>query len=429
MKLSKYFLPTLKENPVDAKIVSHQLMLRAGMVRQISSGIYTWLPLGLKVLNNISNIIRQEMDRVGCLEILMPTIQPAELWLESGRYNDYGKEMLRIKDRHDRDILYGPTHEEVVTDIFRKNVTSYKELPKNFYQIQWKFRDEIRPRFGVMRGREFLMKDGYSFDLTYEAARKSYNLMYETYFRIFKKMGLDAIAVKANTGAIGGDLSHEFHILADTGESEIFYDKNFDQLRKLETIDITALQNLYTAADEMHDPKRCLLPLDQIASRRGIEIGHIFYFADKYSRAFNAKILDANGQEVIPHMGSYGIGVSRLVAAIIEASHDQDGIIWPKSVAPFTVALINLKKDDGLCDKICEEFYQKLQQFKIEVLYDDTKANIGQKFANIDLIGIPTQVIVGPKSSAANLVEIKDRLSGNKKEVPINRVIELLIAS
>ncbi|MFT6077042.1 MAG: prolyl-tRNA synthetase, partial [Rickettsiales bacterium] len=283
MRLSNYFLPTLKENPVDAKITSHQLMIRAGMIRQINSGIYSWLPLGLKILKKIENIIRDEINKAGCLEILMPTIQPAELWIESGRYDDYGKEMLKIKDRHNRDLLYGPTHEEVVTDLFRKNITSYKDLPKNFYQIQWKFRDEIRPRFGVMRGREFLMKDGYSFDIDFESAKKSYNLMYETYFRIFKKMGLDAVAVKADTGAIGGDLSHEFHILADTGESEVYYDKKFDDLRKSPEIDIKAMQNLYAAADEMHKPETCPIDSTQIASRRGIEVGHIFHFGDKYS--------------------------------------------------------------------------------------------------------------------------------------------------
>jgi prolyl-tRNA synthetase len=426
MKLSNYFLPTLKENPIDAKIASHQLMIRAGMIRQTSSGIYSWLPLGLKVLNKIANIIRDEIDKSGCLEVLMPTIQPAELWLESGRYNDYGKEMLRIKDRHDRDLLFGPTHEEIVTDLFRKNVTSYKDLPKNFYQIQWKFRDEIRPRFGVMRGREFLMKDGYSFDIDYESAKKSYDLMYATYFKIFKRMGLDAMAVKADTGAIGGDLSHEFHILADTGESEVFYDKKFDELRKAETVDIAAMQKLYTAADEMHNPEKCPIPLEQIASRRGIEIGHIFHFGDKYSKAMNAKIMSAEGKEIIPQMGSYGIGVSRLVAAMIEASFDERGIIWHKSVAPFQVAVINLKNGDENCDKICEEIYQKLLAKNVEFLYDDTKNGAGQKFANMDLIGIPTQIIIGPKGAAAGIAEVKDRKTGDKKEVRIEEVLNFI---
>jgi prolyl-tRNA synthetase len=425
MRLSNYFLPTLKENPIDAKIVSHQLMIRAGMIRQINSGIYSWMPLGLRVLNKISDIVRREIDAAGCLEVLMPTIQPAELWLESGRYNDYGKEMLRIKDRHDRDILYGPTHEEIITDIFRKNITSYKDLPKNFYQIQWKFRDEIRPRFGVMRGREFLMKDGYSFDLDYEAARKSYDLMYATYFKIFKKMGLDAIAVKANTGAIGGDLSHEFHILADTGESAVYYDKKFDEIRKKDHIDIKVMQNLYAAADEMHNPDDCPIAPEELASKRGIEIGHIFYFGDKYSKSMNATIADREGKAVFPQMGSYGIGVSRLVAAIIEASHDENGIIWPESVAPYQVALINLKSGDEVCDAVCEDLYQKMLQKNIEVIYDDRKVGAGQKFANMDLIGIPHHITIGPKSAAAKMAEVKNRKTNEKKEVSLDQVIDL----
>jgi len=424
MRLSNYFLPTLKENPIDAKIVSHQLMIRAGMIRQTSLGLYSWLPLGLKVLNKISNIIRDEIDKSGCLEVLMPTIQPADLWLESGRYNDYGKEMLKIKDRHERDLLFGPTNEEVITDIFRKNVSSYKDLPKNFYQIGWKFRDEIRPRFGVMRAREFLMKDGYSFDVDFQSAKKSYDLMYATYFKIFKRMGLDAMAVKADAGAIGGDLSHEFHILADTGESEVFYDKKFDELRKAEIVDIAAMQKLYTAADEMHDPKNCPIAPEQIASRRGIEIGHIFHFGDKYSKAMKATITNNEGKEIFPQMGSYGIGVSRLVAAIIESGFDERGIVWNKAVAPFEVALINLKNGDELCDKICEDLYQKLQAKNIEVLYDDTKNGAGQKFANMDLIGIPTQIIIGPKNAVNNLVELKDRKTGEKQEVAIDLVIQ-----
>jgi prolyl-tRNA synthetase len=426
MKLSKYFLPTKKENPVDAKIASHQLMIRAGMIRQINSGIYSWLPLGLKVLRKIENIIHQEISKAGCLEILMPTIQPSELWIESGRYDDYGKEMLRIKDRHNRDLLYGPTHEEVVTDLFRKNITSYKDLPKNFYQIQWKFRDEIRPRFGVMRAREFLMKDGYSFDVDFESAKKSYNLMYETYFKIFKKMGLDAVAVKADTGAIGGDLSHEFHILANSGESEVFYDKKFDELRKSPEIDIEAMQNLYTAADEMHNPETCPIPKEQIASKRGIEVGHIFYFGDKYSYAMKALITDKNGKGVNPQMGSYGIGVSRLVAAIIESSFDERGIVWNKAVTPFDVALINLKAGDEQCDKICEDLYQKLQQKNFDVLYDDTKNGAGQKFANMDLIGIPVQIIIGPKGATNGFAEIKDRKSGDKKEVSLESIMDFI---
>lgn len=415
MKLSQYFLPTLKENPIDATVVSHQLMIRAGMIRQTASGIYTWLPLGLKVLRNVERIIREEMDKSGALEVLMPTIQPAELWQESGRYDAYGKEMLRIKDRHDRDILYGPTHEEVITDIFRKNVTSYKDLPKNLYQIHWKFRDEIRPRFGLMRGREFLMKDSYSFDIDETNAKKTYNLMYETYFKIFRAMGLKPMAVRADTGAIGGDLSHEFHLLADTGESAIYYDKKFDDLKNF---DVAEMQSLYAMADEMHVAEKCPIPESQLASRRGIEVGHIFNFGLKYSKAMEASVMGPAGEKIYPNMGSYGIGVSRVVAAAIEANHDANGIIWPKEIAPFKIALINVRPGDELCDKVCEEIYNKFP----DIIYDDTKASLGQKFSIADLIGIPTQIIVGPKSAAAGKVEVKDRKTGEKKEVEIGNL-------
>lgn len=420
MKLSNYFLPTLKENPIDATVVSHQLMVRAGMIRQTASGIYTWLPLGLKVLRKVEKIIKEEMDKAGALEVLMPTIQPAELWIESGRYEAYGKEMLRIKDRHDRDILYGPTHEEVITDIFRKNVTSYKDLPKNFYQIHWKFRDEIRPRFGLMRGREFLMKDSYSFDIDETAAKKTYNLMYATYFKIFRRMGLKPMAVKADTGAIGGDLSHEFHVLANTGESAIYYDKKFDELDEAKPFNIEEMQSMYAMADEMHVETKCPLAADQLSSRRGIEVGHIFNFGLKYSKALEASVMGAAGEKIYPNMGSYGIGASRVVAAAIEANHDANGIIWPSEIAPFQVALINVRSGDELCDKVCEEIYNSLTERGIEVIYDDTKASLGQKFATADLIGIPTQIIVGPKSAAAGKVEVKDRKTGEKKEVEIN---------
>ncbi|MDX2083094.1 MAG: proline--tRNA ligase [Rickettsiales bacterium] len=426
MKLSQYFLPTLKENPVDATVASHQLMIRAGMIRQTASGIYTWLPLGLLVLRKVEKIIRQEMNKTGALEVLMPTIQPAELWIESGRFDAYGKEMLRIKDRHDRDILYGPTHEEVVTDIFRKNITSYKDLPKNLYQIHWKFRDEIRPRFGLMRGREFLMKDSYSFDLDEVAAKKTYNLIYETYFKIFRKMGLKPIAVKADTGAIGGDLSHEFHILADTGESEIFYDKKIEEVLNAEEFDLIKLQSLYAMADEMHDEKKCPIAKDHLISKRGIEVGHIFNFGLKYSKALEASIMGANGEKIYPNMGSYGIGVSRIVAGAIEANHDERGIIWPKEIAPFQIILVNLRSGDDACDKLCQEIYLKLQSQNIEVIFDDTKNSLGQKLSVADLIGIPTQIIVGPKSAAAQKVEIKDRKSGEKKEIAIDNLMSHL---
>jgi prolyl-tRNA synthetase len=425
MKLSNYFLPTLKENPIDATVASHQLMVRAGMIRQTASGIYTWLPLGLKVLRKVEKIIKEEMDKSGALEILMPTIQPAELWQESGRYDAYGKEMLRIKDRHDRDILYGPTHEEVVTDIFRKNVTSYKDLPKNLYQIHWKFRDEIRPRFGLMRGREFLMKDSYSFDIDEIAAKKTYNLMYETYFKIFRRMGLKPMAVKADTGAIGGDLSHEFHVLANTGESAIYYDKKFDELSELKDLNIAAMHSIYAMADEMHVEAECPIAADQLSSKRGIEVGHIFNFGLKYSKALEASVMGPAGEKIYPNMGSYGIGASRVVAAAIEANHDAAGIVWPKELAPFQIALINVRSGDELCDKVCEEIYNTLLSRKIEVIYDDTKASLGQKFATADLIGIPTQVIVGPKSAAAGMLEIKDRKTGEKREIAISEVQNL----
>ena len=424
MRLSKYFLPTLKENPIDATVVSHQLMVRAGMIRQTASGIYSWLPLGLKVLRKVEKIIKEEMDKSGALEVLMPTIQPAELWIESGRYEAYGKEMLRIKDRHDRDILYGPTHEEVVTDLFRKNITSYKDLPKNLYQIHWKFRDEIRPRFGLMRGREFLMKDSYSFDLTEEDARKTYDLMYETYFKIFRKMGLKPIALRADTGAIGGDLSHEFHILADVGESAIFYDKKFDELSANQEIDIAQTQKIYAMADDLHVPEKCPIPADQLVSKRGIEVGQVFNFGLKYSKAMEASVMGAGGEKIYPNMGSYGIGVSRVVAAAIEANHDENGIIWPAQISPFDVILINIRVGDEACDKACEELYSRLQNKGIEVLYDDTKNSLGQKFSVADLIGVPTQIIVGPKSLALGKVEIKNRKTGEKSEVLFDEVIK-----
>ncbi len=424
MRLSQYFLPTLKEKPVDASIISHELMIRAGMIRQTASGIYSWLPLGLKVLRKIENIIADEISKAGGLEILMPTIQPKELWVESGRYDDYGKEMLRIKDRHDRDILYGPTHEEVVTDIFRKNVNSYKDLPKNLFQIHWKFRDEIRPRFGVMRGREFLMKDGYSFDIDEKSARKTYDLMYATYFKIFKRIGLKPIALRADTGAIGGDLSHEFHVLAQNGESAIYYDKKFDEISDDENFNVEEMQKIYAMADEMHDEAKCPIDKDQLACRRGIEVGHIFNFGQKYSKAMEAVVMGAGGEKIYPNMGSYGIGVSRLVGAAIEASNDKDGIIWPREISPFQVVLINLKAGDALCDSVCEEIYQKLLAKNIEVLYDDTKNSIGQKFSVANLIGVPTQLVVGPKSAANKKAEIIDRKTQEKREVAIDDVYD-----
>jgi prolyl-tRNA synthetase len=426
MRLSKYFLPILKENPTEAKIVSHRLMLRAGMIRQVGSGIYNWLPLGLRVLNKISQIIRKNLDEVGCQELLMPAIQSAELWQESGRYDDYGKEMLRFKDRHEKDLLYGPTHEEVITDLFRKNIHTYKELPKNLYQIQWKFRDEIRPRFGVMRGREFLMKDAYSFDLDYAGAKESYDLMFRTYIKIFKDLGLDAIPVKADSGAIGGDLSHEFHVVAETGESLIFYDSKFDELAELKEININTMKELYAVAEEKHNPKNCPVEDKNLRSKRGIEVGHIFYFGTKYSQAMNATVTSSEGKEIFLEMGSYGIGVSRLIGAIIEAKHDERGICWPKEVAPFDVVIINLKVGDSNCDKVAEDLYLKLNK-KFEVLYDDKTDSIGAKFATHDLIGIPKQIIIGPKNALANRVELKCRYTDKREELSIEELLNQLM--
>lgn len=419
MRLSKFFLPLIKETPSEAKVASHRLMLRAGMIRQTASGIYSWLPLGLRVLNNIENIIRKHLDDAGLVEILMPTVQSAELWKESGRYDDYGKEMLRMTDRHDVALLYGPTAEEVVTDIFRKNVKSHKTLPLNLYNIQWKFRDEIRPRFGVMRGREFLMKDAYSFDLCEESARKSYDLMYQTYLNIFKDMGLKAIPVKADNGAIGGDMSHEFQVLAETGESEIYYDEKFEDLASQDNIDFAAMRNLYAAADEMHDVENCPVDKANLKVKRGVEVGHIFNFGCKYTKAMNVKILNDKGESVYPNMGSYGIGVSRLVAAIIESSHDENGIIWPESVSPFDVGIINIKAGNEECDEACEELYAKLQNIGINVLYDDVKESAGKKFASMDLIGLPWQISVGPRGIKNGVFELKNRKNGDKEEVSL----------
>ena len=423
MRLSKYFIPTLKENPIDAKITSHRLMVRAGMIRQTSSGIYTFLPLGLKILQKISDIVRKNMEEISCNEILMPIIQPKELWLESQRYDSYGKEMLRMHDRHERGLLFGPTHEEVITDIFRKNIASYKDLPKSFYQIQTKFRDEIRPRFGVMRAREFMMKDAYSFDINFTDAKKTYNEFYKIYFKIFKQLGLNAIAVKANNGAIGGNLSHEFHILAETGESVIYYNKKFDQLKdQINEDSINELQNLYSATDETHDAKNCPIDKEDVKSHRSIEVGHIFHFGDKYSKSMKASVTNNKGKETYPLMGSYGIGVSRLISAIIEANNDKNGIIWPQEIAPFNVNLVNLKPENEECTKICNDLYQKLKHNN-DVLYDDVIGTIGVKLANADLIGIPKQIIVGPKSVKEGYAEVKNRKTGKKENVKFDKLI------
>lgn len=436
MRLSRYFLPIIKENPKESEIVSHRFMLRAGMIRQQAAGIYSWLPLGYKVLQKIGNIVREEQNRAGAVELLMPTIQSADLWRESGRYDDYGKEMLRIQDRHERDLLFGPTNEEMITDIFRQSVRSYKDLPKNLYHIQWKFRDEVRPRFGIMRGREFLMKDAYSFDLDQEAARRSYNRMFVAYLRTFERLGLKAIPMKADTGPIGGDLSHEFIILASTGESEVFLhsdmlsmpvpgaDVDFDS--DLQPI-VDKWTSVYAATDEMHDAAAFdALPESERVSARGIEVGHIFYFGTKYSASMGAKVSGPDGSEVPVHMGSYGVGVSRLLGAIIEASHDENGIIWPDSVAPFDVGLINLKAGDAETDAACLALYDRLTGAGIDVLYDDTDGRAGAKFATMDLIGLPWQVVVGPKGLKSGEIELKRRATGERLSLSMDAVVNRL---
>ncbi len=426
MRLSKYFLPTLKETPAEAQIASHRLMLRAGMINQTTSGIYTWLPLGLRVMEKIEKIICEEQDRIGCHKVLMSTIQPAELWRTSGRYEDYGKEMLRFRDRHEREMLYGPTNEEVITDIIHQYLKSYRQVPQVLYQIQWKFRDEVRPRFGVMRGREFLMKDGYSFDIDFESAKKTYERIFESYLRTFARMNLTAIPVRADSGAIGGDMSHEFQIVAPTGESGIYYDAAFDNLT-LEQMTLENVGNLYAAADEKHDPATCPLAADQLKSARGIEIGHIFYFGTKYSEPLGAKVVGPDGQMITLEMGSYGIGVSRLVAAIIEANHDDQGIKWPESVAPFKVGLLNLKMGDKRAETIAASIYHTLCQKDVEVLYDDRDERAGTKFADMDLIGLPWQLIIGARSVEAGTVEVKNRRTGMREELPLEAALERVL--
>ena len=440
MRLSRYFLPVLKENPAEAQIVSHRLMLRAGMIKQASAGIYSWLPLGFKVLRKIEQIIHEEQARAGHIAMLMPTIQSAELWRESGRYDDYGEEMLRIRDRHDRDILFTPTAEELITDIFRAHVGSYKDLPLTLYQIQWKFRDEIRPRFGVMRGREFLMKDGYNFDLTKEDALHAYNRHLVSYLRTYERMGLQAIPMRADSGPIGGDDTHEFLVLAETGESEVFYDSEITDLkfgdREIDFDDHAACQAVleeftsrYARTDETHDEALFnQVPEARRRTARGIEVGQIFYFGTKYSKTFNAVVTGPDGSDVTAEMGSYGIGISRLVGAIIEASHDDDGIIWPEAVAPFKVGLINLKTGDAACDEACEDLYRKLIDAGVEVLMDDREGRAGVKFADMDLIGLPWQVVIGPKGVAGGYVEMKNRATGERQEISAEAALAQLTA-
>ncbi len=443
MRLSQFFLPVLRETPKEAEIVSHQLMLRAGMVRQASAGIYSWLPLGFRVLKKIEQIVREEQDRTGAIELLMPTIQASDLWQQSGRYQAYGPEMLRFEDRHGREMLYGPTNEELITTIFRDGVKSYRELPRNLYHIQWKFRDEVRPRFGVMRGREFLMKDAYSFDLSAEAARHSYNKMFVAYLRTFARMGLKSIPMAADTGPIGGDLSHEFIILADTGESQVYCHSDLIETRTpgadldfasdLSPL-IAAWTGLYAATDEKHDRARfeAEVPEAKRVSARGIEVGHIFFFGTKYSEPMGCRVQGPDGGMVNVQMGSYGVGVSRLVGAIIEASHDASGIVWPVPVAPFEVGLINLKAGDKDTDKACDDAYGKLTRAGISVLYDDTNERAGGKFATMDLIGLPFQLIIGPKGLKGGEIELKERKSGERMnlspEAAVKRLVELVSA-
>jgi prolyl-tRNA synthetase len=427
MRLSRYFLPILRETPKEAEIVSHRLMLRAGMIRQEAAGIYAFLPLGLRVLDKLCRIVREEQNRSGAIELLMPTIQSAELWRESGRYEAYGKEMLRIKDRHERDVLYGPTNEEMITDIFRAYVRSYKDLPLNLYHLQWKFRDEVRPRFGLMRGREFLMKDAYSFDLDFAGAKHAYNRMFVAYLRTFARMGLQSIPMVAESGPIGGNLSHEFIVLADTGESEVFChrdyldfavpaaDVDFDSVEGLQaTVDNWTA--LYAATSEKHDAAAfAKLPPEKQISARGIEVGQVFYFGTKYSEPMKALVAGPDGAEHAVHMGSYGIGPTRLVAALIEVFHDEAGIRWPEAVAPFTVAILNLKQGGSDTDAACERLYAALTAKGIDTLYHDLDERPGSKFATADLIGIPWQILVGPRGLAEGKVEVKRRFDGSRE--------------
>ncbi len=436
MRLSQYFMPVLRDDPKEAEIASHRLMLRTGMVRQEAAGSYSWLPLGFRVLKKIEQIVREEQNRAGALEVLMPTLQSADLWRKSGRYDDYGKEMLRIKDRQDRDLLYGPTNEEMITDIFRSGIQSYKDMPRNLYHIQWKFRDEVRPRFGVMRGREFLMKDAYSFDVTREAGQHAYNKMFVSYLRTFARLGLKAVPMRADTGPIGGDDSHEFLILAETGESGVFFDRDFYDMDwsafEIDYDDVNAVAKVvenftskYAATDEKHDQaefeKR--VPESHRLSGRGIEVGHIFFFGDKYSKPLGCEVQGPDGKKITVQSGSYGIGVSRLVGGIIEASHDKDGIIWPESVAPFHVGLINLKVGDAEADAACEKIYKALEARGVDVLYDDRNQPGGAKFAAMDLIGLPWQVIIGPRGLKDGIAEVKNRKTGARENVSLDQIV------
>ncbi|MCA0919221.1 proline--tRNA ligase [Pseudooceanicola nanhaiensis] len=440
MRLSRYFLPVLKETPSEAQIVSHRLMLRAGMIKQQAAGIYSWLPLGFKVLRNIEKIVHEEQQRAGHIPMLMPTLQSADLWRESGRYDAYGPEMLRIRDRHDRDMLYGPTNEEMITDIFRSHVNSYKNLPLTLYHIQWKFRDEVRPRFGVMRGREFLMKDGYNFDLTKEDALHAYNRHLVSYVRTYERMGLQAIPMRADSGPIGGDDTHEFLVLAETGESEVFYDSavtdirlgdraiNYDSVEECRAV-MEEFTSLYARTDETHDAAIFeQIPEERRRVARGIEVGQIFYFGTKYSEPMGATVQGPDGKPVPVHMGSHGIGVSRLLGAIIEASHDDKGIIWPEGVTPFHVGIVNLKQGDAEADAACDALYDSFGALGLEVLYDDTTERAGGKFASMDLIGLPWRITVGPRGLKNGVVELTCRRTGESEELPPEQAVEKVAA-
>ena len=429
MRLSRYFLPVLKENPAEAQIVSHRLMLRAGMIKQQAAGIYSWLPLGFKVLRKIENIVHDEQIKAGHIPMQMPTLQPADLWRESGRYDAYGPEMLRMKDRHDRDMLFSPTAEEMFTDVFRAHVNSYKDLPLTIYQIQWKFRDEVRPRFGVMRGREFYMKDGYNFDLNKEDALHAYNRHLVSYLRTYERMGLQAIPMRADSGPIGGDDTHEFLVLAETGESEVFYDSqitdltfgdreiDYDSREQCQAV-LEEFTSRYARTDETHDEAVFNeVPEERRRVARGIEVGQIFYFGTKYSDAMGATVVDNEGNKVPVHMGSHGIGVSRLLGAIIEASHDEKGIIWPEGVTPFHVGIVNLKQGDEAADAACESLYAELTAAGFEPLYDDRNERAGGKFATMDLIGLPWRITVGPRGLANGVVELTSRRTGESVEM------------
>jgi len=439
MRLSRYFLPVLKETPAEAQIVSHRLMLRAGMIKQQAAGIYSWLPLGYRVLRRIEAIVHEEQARAGHIPLLMPTLQPADLWQESGRYDAYGPEMLRIRDRHKRDLLYGPTNEEMITDIFRSHVSSYRDLPLTLYHIQWKFRDEIRPRFGVMRGREFLMKDGYNFDVDRDAALHAYNRHMVSYLRSYERMGLTAIPMRAASGPIGGDNTHEFLVLAQTGESEVFYDDrvtgltlgarevDYDDRAQVAAV-CAEFTSLYARTDETHEEAAFAeVPEAHRKVGRGIEVGQIFYFATKYSEPMGAVVVNAEGQRVPVHMGSHGIGVSRLLGAIIEASHDERGIVWPEGVTPFHAGIVNLRQGDGATDAACEGLYAGLKARGLDPLYDDTEERAGAKFATQDLIGLPWRITVGPRGLAAGKVELTRRRTGESEEMSPEEAVARLV--